>query len=164
MGAVLQLPGAAKDEPGERRHHDATAVGMKDISQLTLSELAALVEEMLPDPEIPSDWSNDDAFEIMAAHFGDYEPLRKRYPNLAPFLNPPRLGRGKYPRKLKDRPSAVVGAAAYVRGIRAALRKLYEGRRPPFTAPEVAAEIWGCDLDALEAFMKPSGKRKPPSQ
>ena len=51
--------------------------------------------------------SEPDDFEVedrafLHADSGDYGPLRKLYPHLAPYLNPPRLGRGqKFPKAIE---------------------------------------------------------------
>jgi hypothetical protein len=66
--------------------------------------------------------SIEDYFEqsaIDAAHYGDIEPLRKRYPHIAQFIHLPREGhRGKYPRRSSGTITCVedaVEAAAFVR-------------------------------------------------
>ena len=134
----------------------------KPTTSLSLAELAKRVEALLPDPSLPEAWSRDDAVEMLAADLGDYEMLRRRYPDNARHLNPPpKPTRGKYARKPKERPYAVVGATADVPRIRAALKSIYGRARPPFNAVEVAAEIWGADITEIEKLLKPSGKKPP---
>lgn len=129
---------------------------------ITLRELAARVEERLSDPVLPPEWSEPDAPELLAYDLGDVEPLRRRHPQIARAIHAPRPpARGKYVRKPKDRPSAIVGAATDVPRIRVVLRDMYGRKRPPFNAAKVAAEIWGADVDELEKYLKPSGGRKP---
>jgi len=126
-----------------------------------LLALAREVEELLPDPSLPPEWSHPDAPEILAADLGDYVPLRRRHPMIARHFNPPPPPtRGKYVRKLKDRPDAIIGAAADVPRVRVILKEIYGSKRPPFNASKVAAAIWGADEDELEAYLKKSGKHK----
>ncbi len=42
------------------------------------------------------DWFESDDAAILAAWQGNMQPLRVKYPHLAPFLHPPKRGKGKH--------------------------------------------------------------------
>jgi hypothetical protein len=72
------------------------------------------------------DFLKSDAPAILAAWQGDVQPLRARYPHLAPFLDPPKRKRGQYNRKLPS--AAVQQAVEDVKAIRRIWKKHYPGK------------------------------------
>jgi len=96
---------------------------------------------------------------IKKAQAGDVENLRKRYPDIAEFIHPPKLGRGKkYPKP--GRWDEVRKTVSIIRLIW--LFEYDKQRRHPDDGPsaeEIAAAYHG--LDVSEVSWKPGGRHKP---
>jgi hypothetical protein len=92
---------------------------------------------------------------LLAAWHGNMQPLHAFYPHLAPFLQAPKRGRGKY---LRRRNFAVERAAAEVKIIRALWQRHYrkKNRRADDgpSAVEIAAERWGVGIAEVEKALK----------
>ncbi len=106
-------------------------------------------------------WLFGDGPTLEAARKGNLDPLRKRYPHIAKYLNLPRQKRGKYQRAVK-RPDLM----AAVRDV-GLIRELWEdhyGKRRRLrdekpTAAEIAAERWDVSEADVENQLK-RGKAK----
>jgi hypothetical protein len=91
----------------------------------------------------------------MAAWAGNMQPLRSMYPRLAPFLHPPKRGRGEYQRPRRHRQYAIEQAVLDVGRIRALwARELKKKNRSDKLAVEIAAERWKVDAETLELELK----------
>jgi hypothetical protein len=92
---------------------------------------------------------------LLAGQYGNMQPLHATYPHLAPFLQAPKRGRGKYPRETN---LAVERAAAEVSIIRALWQKHYGKKNRHAddgpSAVEIAAERWGVDPADIERALK----------
>jgi hypothetical protein len=90
-----------------------------------------------------------------AAWHGNMQPLHAIYSHLEPFLQAPKRGRGKHPRRKNF---AVERAAADVKTIRALWQEHYgkknrhAGDGP--SAVEIAARRWGVDPAEVERALK----------
>jgi hypothetical protein len=97
--------------------------------------------------------ANPDGAEIEAAWRGDIEPLRAKYPKLAPFLAVPALRARNERDKAWQTGNARI--ASYVKRIQA-IWKLHYGhiKRPEgqLTAPEIAARRLGLDRSAISRY------------
>jgi hypothetical protein len=105
-----------------------------------------------------------DAADIEAAWKGDIEPLRKKYPRLAPFLAlPPLRKRNAWHKAHQQEPTVADLIAFDVMRIRALWRKHYgrvNRKRGLITAAEIAARRYGLDPSALDKYEHPSGPKK----
>jgi hypothetical protein len=102
--------------------------------------------------------------EIRAAEIGNIEPLRKRFPLIAKFIN---LPPGYKPKRRPKPISKAMLAARAVKFIRALWQREYgrKNRRPDDgqSALEIAARIFNVSVSEIAKKMKPSGpsgKRK----
>jgi hypothetical protein len=93
---------------------------------------------------------------IEQGYNGNIEPLRQMYPDLAMFLHPPKLKRGR-PSKGNEG-DAVKDAALDVKAIRKLWKKHFKKRNRPLkdrvTAEQIAADRWGVDVAVVVARLK----------
>jgi hypothetical protein len=111
---------------------------------------------------------DDDARRIYAAEHGDIEPLKQKYPHLAPYLCLPKRKRGvrffkpEHPWWQYDNPFLALGHALQaedkvqcalddVKRIRAIWRKEYGryNRSDLISAEQIAANRWGVDVEDI---------------
>jgi hypothetical protein len=129
-----------------------------------LDELDEIIEANLNLPRGDDvdflNWLLGDGPIIAEARKGNLQPLRDKYPHLAEFLQPPKIGRGKYRRVRKpDQPSKLeLDAAVYdYHRINELFRKLLgvERRRKEDgpSSIELAAARWGIDPERLAAIV-----------
>jgi hypothetical protein len=131
-------------------------------SEWTLDQLVAFVDTRLADPALPLEWSHPDLVENFAADLGHYDLLRAKYPASARHINPPKPERGKYRRKLKERPAALLAATADLPRVRKVLKERfgnkhlrYPGKEKGNTAAlDVTAARWGVKVASLRALTK----------
>jgi hypothetical protein len=93
---------------------------------------------------------------LQQAEQGNPEPLRKQYPRLARFINPPRLKRGEHFKKPPTdhlAPHCRLKEALFeLPRVRAFWKKHYGKTNRPegqLTAEEIVAERWGLDEDEI---------------
>jgi hypothetical protein len=91
---------------------------------------------------------------IAEADYGDIEPLRQRYPQLARFLFAP-IKRKKRPKG--DKVAMAVAVLPYIREIWKREYGRWKRPRGEVSAIEVAAVLWGVDPADIEKRLKPSG-------
>jgi hypothetical protein len=159
----------------QRRRHDAQMrewlVDQLDRQNIALLERAAS-DEALREFEMRAGMrAPDEQFAIDQASRGNIGPLRKVYPKLSLFLQPPQLGRGqKYPRPKKIDP-VIAQAADHTRRIKALWAAQYGTKRRwrhEKSAEDFAIAILsdvhrrGIRVHAVEAALKKSGKHKRP--
>jgi hypothetical protein len=147
-----------------------------DMEKWVIEQLNALPygDEGGPASEVEFTWMNDDdARRIAAAEHGDIEPLREKYPHLAPYLFTPKRKRGARffrpddPWWRDDNPFLAYGRAITVspvqcavddvRRIRALWRKAYSRFKRAsslISAEEIAANRWGVNVEEIFAAQK----------
>jgi hypothetical protein len=112
-----------------------------------------------PQPLDPG-WGEPDGFEIEAAEHGDIEPLKKKYPHLAPYLRLPKRARGKRFKRAAD--IREEQAATDVWLIRDLWQEKY-GRKNrsmhqgEITAEEIAARRWGVEESVIREILSQHG-------
>lgn len=98
------------------------------------------------------------AYQIERAESGDLGPLRRKFPQIARFINFPMRKR-----RTRRRYDPVGGAAADVKRIRALwqqhYRKFKRARTDPVTAEQLAADRWEVHIDTLLNRMKKANVR-----
>jgi hypothetical protein len=132
---------------------------MRRWVNLKLDELFKTAMESFQSPNRLAEmdrWSEGDEPELYAARHGNLEPLRKKYPLFAPFLNYPTLGqRGKYLRPRVDDP--LTSAAKDVPRIRSLWLTFYGKKNRSsgqLSAEDIAAERWDVDASDVAETLK----------
>ena len=107
------------------------------------------------------EWLLSDEPALESARNGDYERLRRRYPDLAPHLNPPPLGKGQHkPSTPGVRPGD--GGAKLIPIVQEIWREYYGKRNKAVgygpSALEIAAYFAGTSAPAVEGKRKNAGR------
>lgn len=142
----------------------------QEIDSQLLNEVAPIYENL-------SDQSIE-LMEIMFANHGRVEMLRRRYPHLAKFIDPPPLGRGKKHSEPWRKPSSPAKLAASLAGrIRTLLQQKYGRTRLTNDEADLSADSFAIEVarrfmteeeaqqltvDLVQAAAKPSGKHIEP--
>ena len=139
---------------------------------LNSSRYDPIIEQLLADQEswTPEkdeeflEWVTSDGFAIRAAEDGDIEPLRKKYPHLARYLQlPKRSGKGDRfprPRPMSDYQERTLLAASDVGRIRRFWKEAYGKKNRPhgqIGAEEIAANRWNVSVDDVIRWIKKKG-------
>jgi hypothetical protein len=141
----------------ERNHRWMTRWVNEELDRMTWEETRKdLAGENALTPLEYKSWA------IERAKDGNIYPLRDIYPDLAPFLHPPKLKRGqRFPKYVGYDP--LQAAAKDVKRIRALWQKHYgKKNRPrddPLTAEGIAAARHEIGVDALVSKMKKSPRK-----
>jgi hypothetical protein len=123
----------------------------REVDKINYRETMRGVAASTSDLEKVDDWLRDGGLEIMAARRGNIEPLRRRYPGIAEYINLPKQKRGVRRTTSKRPHDNVDMAVADVSRIRK-LWLLHFGRtkrRPGdhLTAEKIAAAWWDVAVD-----------------
>jgi hypothetical protein len=104
-------------------------------------------------------WAKKLGPEIAEAEHGNVEPLRRRFPVIAKYINLPRRHRGqRYPRREDvNKVGPLNAAAADISRIRAIWQEHYGKKNRPAdqaSAEEIAAELWDVKIEDLVKHLK----------
>jgi hypothetical protein len=89
-----------------------------------------------------------------AAATGDLEPLRAKYPELAPYLHPRKRGRGERGFQRDWVVEAAVDDVFFIRELWARqFGRFKRGRDTPPSAEEIAAHFWNIDVRKIVSRM-----------
>jgi hypothetical protein len=96
----------------------------------------------------------DDRFAIAEAEHGNIKPLRRAYPQLAPFLHLPKRERGKRFPKVNYKVRHAKYEVSLIRGLWRRHFGRVNRRRGELSAAEIAAERCGVDVGAVISHRK----------
>jgi hypothetical protein len=150
-----------KRKPWPRNNPELRRRTLLRLNEMRCDEIEKLHKDQKPGTSVIR------TLAVNAAWTGNMKPLRQFYPDLAPFLQPPRPGRGKWQRHVslthaenpKDKRHlawAIAQAIADVRRIRTIWKTNYgRWKRPDHLAEEIAAKLWDVDVhDVIRALKR----------